>query len=272
MKFRPPIAGLCVLALAALTGSARLAAQDLPAAVPAAGAVPAIQFKVESERSVPIAGGGRLILQRVAEPVLPPAPPVFLPPPLTPGQRAARAAVQAARPAPMQSRLLALNVTVFAEGQTYIEWWPHAGGAPFAAWSSADFRYLSLVPDFEIVSNNTLYCVFPFGVHTYQPRPGRPPLAHLPVPVRIPPDGPGFVLVKGDPSDKETIKPITALHQIYKEEGAQLKAAWEDRERARAAAAAQPPPPPGDVVIRFWPLRSEPAAPAAAQTPAPAAR
>ena len=260
------VPALAAFALAAALPALPAFAQEAPpdaAALPAAA--PAIQFRVEAERSVPIEGGGRLILQRVAQPVLPPPPVVVPRTVLSPEERAARLAARRAVPMPKQTSLLWFHVTVHEGGLSYIEWWPDGGGGPYAAWSRADFRYMSMIPDFDVENTDTRYLVFPSVI--LRPRPGSTPVPHP----AIPADGPGFVLVKGDPANTRAVAPIAAMHRLYEEEFESFKANYEQRETARVAAAALPPPPPGDVVIQFWPLRSEAAAPAASQTPTPAA-
>jgi len=233
--------------------SAALAAVTLPA-LPAftqeviETVTPAIQFEVEAERSVPLPEGGRLVLQRVAQPALPPAAPEVRPPLLSPEERAAHlAARRAAAPPPRQTCLLWFYVMVHEDGLSYIEWWPEGGGGPYAAWSQADFRYMSMIPDFEVENTETRYLIFPSVF--LRPRPGAQP-AERPA---IAADGPGYVLVKGDPDNARAIAPFAALHQIYREEYAMLKADYELREAARDAAAALPLPPPQDVVLRFLP-------------------
>jgi len=254
---------LCITAAVTLFLRATPAvAQEPQADAPATATVadkPAIAFRVEAERVIPAAGGGRLILQRVAEPVLPPAAPAVPPPQLSPEERAARLA---ARQGGMrQTCFLWFYVTLHPDGLSYVEWWPSGGGGRYAAWSRADFRYMGLIPDFNLESTDTRYHVFPAIFR--RPLPGSAPAAPPPIPA----DGPGFVLVKGDPDNTRATAPIAAMHQVYARDFATLKSAYEQRQADAADAAAQPPPPPGDVVIKFWPLRT-----AAAPTPAPAAR
>ena len=268
MKTSQFLTTLPFLSLTLLTGSARLGAQELSAPAPAEGARAPLQLKVEAEIIIPSAAGGRLILRQVAKPDIQPAPPVVEPPLLPPTQRAARQlARRAASPVPRTTQLLWFHVTVHEAGVCYIEWWPDGGGEEYAAWSNADFRYMSMIPEFDLVNADTRYLVFIPTI--VRPRPGSAPAEHPPIPA----DGPGFVLVKGDSSNRRAINPVTALHQLYKEEAATIRQDWEQDELARKAKAAQPPPPPGDIIMSFWPVQSEPAAPAAPKkTPAPAAR
>lgn len=242
-------------------------------AEPTVAVAPEIRYEVQATRTVPM-GGRNLIIQRVAPPLLPAPPPAVIPPPLTPEQLAARAAARAARPAPLETRLLCLSVTRYAENLSYIEWWPFRGGEPFGAWSNADYDALRMVPEVEVAPANIRYLIFPFFIYNPRVRPGMGPVA-LP---QLPADGPGFLVVKGDAADAENVNPVAALHQIYAEEGTELKAAWAEHERVRleqeAWRAAHPPPPRGDAVIRMWPIKSQrystlPAAPATT-TSAPA--
>ena len=139
-----------------------------------------------------------------------------------------------------------------------------AAADPYAAWSRADGRYMSMVPEFDLEDTATRYLMFPAVIA--RPRPGSAPVPRPDIPA----DGPGFVLVKGDPANTRAVAPVAALHKIYAAEYATLKASYEQREAARAAAAALPPPPPGDVFIKFLPAIIE-SAPAADQNPSPAA-
>ena len=210
-----------------------------------------MKFSVEAEKTIPITGGGRLILQRVAEPIVPPiSSAVAVPPVTSPQERAARLAKRAGEPpTPKETRLLWFHVTVYGNGASYVEWWPDVGGKPFAVWSRADFRYIDLISQFEM--DGTRYLLFPTTLV-------RPRSVNQVVPPDLPGDGPGFMLAEGDRENSGAIAPIAELHRIYKERAVTLKAAWEQQESVRAVEAARPVPPPGDVVIRFWPLRSEP--------------
>lgn len=240
---------MCVI----LPGTATPAQEAPAAAVPAVDARPAIHYRVEAENRVPMAEGRNLIIQRVSPPVLPPVPPVVLRPPLTPAQLAAR---HAARPTPVETRLLSITVTRYTENLSYIEWWPQGGGEPYGAWSNADYEALRMVPDMEVTPGEIRWLIFPYIINNRILHPGTGPLA-LP---QLPADGPGFLLVKGNPADSDNINPVAALHKIYKEEGAELKRVWAERERLRLAEeawrAANPPPPRGDAVIRFWIIES----------------
>ncbi len=215
---------------------------------------------------MPLPEGRNLIIQLVSPPVLPQLPVRVLAPPLTPEQLAAR---RAARPRTLEPRLLSLMVTRHAENLSYIEWWPQAGGERYAAWSNADYDALSMVPEMEVPPGDIRWLIFPYLTDNRILRPGTGPL-DLP---QLPADGPGFLLVKGNPADSEKVDPVAALHKIYKVEGAELKRAWAGSERLRreeeAWRAANPPPAPGDLVLRFWPVKSQtysttPVAPASA--------
>jgi hypothetical protein len=173
-----------VCAFTALLWTTHLTAQEAARSTPPPEEE--IRYGVQSTRILPD-GGRKIILQRVSPPVLsaPPSPRLKLPSTLQ--ELTALANAKADRTTPFRSRLVVLNVTAFPGGITNLEWLPKGGGFPFAAWSNADFRLMSLVPDFEIDPGNTRYSILQFGTcATFQPQPGRPPLASAPSPVSIP--------------------------------------------------------------------------------------
>lgn len=254
---------------AGILSASLLCAQEAPA--PAAGLPensdsspvdstrPLPQFKI-LETKVTQLPDRKLTIHRVADPglpaltpLLPATAPVRLLPPLTPAQLAARSA---ARPAIPETRLLSLTVIRYADNLTYIEWWPHGGGEPFGAWSNADFDALRMVPDVEISPGNIRYLIFPYAIYN---RTLQGPVA---VP-QLPAGGPGFLVVKGNAADAENVNPVAALHKIYKEEGAELKRAAQERERQRReeeALRAAVQAAPKDEVLYIWktkPIRSK---------------
>lgn len=170
----------------------------------------------------------------------------------------------------MTTRLLWLNATAYPGGQYYLEWQSPAGGSTFAAWSRADMRLFSALPEFDVAGTNTRWLLLVSVRPSVRP-PAAPPLP-LRVPPAIPADGPGFLLVKGDAANSLAMEPVTALHELYAKDKPQLVAKWEERTRLRlveAARPALPPPPPKDTVIHYWPKQSRRhgAGPAAAPTP-----
>ncbi len=243
----PTPGGFRILILAALAAAARLSGQDTaPSAAVAespAAAVPAP--RVLNSRTVPLPDGRTLTIQRVSSlprPVVAPAPPP-LPQPAT---------VRPPRLVPQESRLLIMYVTRFADNLSYLEWSPVAGGEPFGAWSNADLDALRMVCEVAVTPDNVRWTIFPLLPYTPGQRTLPGPLAAP----QLPADGPGFQIVKGNPADTANIAPVAALHKLYKEHGATLKLAWEQREAQRLAdEAARAAQPPANIVLKFSPVK-----------------
>ncbi|HWB05270.1 MAG TPA: hypothetical protein VG796_19715 [Verrucomicrobiales bacterium] len=170
-------------------------------------------------------------------------------PTLTPEER------EALRAGHVPLRLTWLHVTVHSNGLSYIEWTPTDGSTErFAAWSNANFHALSVLGQFDLENDRTRNLVIPL-IKRARVSAGSSTNTSAPF---IPPDGPGFVLVKGDAANTRAVNPVAAFHQIYKTDAVNLALKLEERERRRAveAAAESPATTPGDIVIQFWPKKS----------------
>ena len=76
------------------------------------------------------------------------------------------------------------------------------------------------------------------------------------------PDGKASFEIIGASVPAEDLAPIQALHDLYNNEHARLKSAFEGRERARLEREAYlkaNPPQPKDLVLNYW-LTEKPAA------------
>ena len=180
-----------------------------------------------------------------------PAPPVVAAPPVDPAVRATRRAAWALE-AKKERRMLSLTGIYYPNGQTFLQWFtpgPDGVWQTYEAWTLTDFRSAWLVQEFEV--GNTIYDIFP-SVHPASKYDQR---GAFPGPLFFPPGSPGFRLIKGDPNHTKSIEPITALHEIYRQEGPQLTAQWLTLKTAQEAQTAwlkANPPPVKDVVVRFW--------------------
>ncbi len=244
---------LLVLTLAGLT------AQPLPAqpTTESASQPAEVKYEVESRRIIPLPDGtGRqMIVERITPPVLPPAAPVAKPIPVDPAVRAARRAAWALE-AKKERRLVSVTGIQYPNGQTFLSWFMPAGPGlewqQYEAWTLTDFRAAWLVREFEV--GNTLYDIFP-SVHQASRWDLRRP---FPGPLYFPPGSPGFRLIKGDPSHTGPMEFMTALHQIFREEGPQLTSRWLSLRTAQEAEAARlkaNPPPLRNRTIRYWPIQ-----------------
>ena len=226
-------------------------------AVSAAAPVVEARYEVKSSHTAALNDGtGRKVtMQRIKPLVLPPPPVVAAPVPVDPAFLAARRAAWA-RDAKKERCLLSLSGTSYPNGQTFLRWYmpgPDGKWTTYEAWTLTDFRAAWLVPEFEV--GNTLYDVFP----TIHPASQRDLRRDFPGPLWFTEGSPSYRLTKGDPSHTRSLEPITALHQILRQEGPALTA---QALALRAAAVAENarlkanPPPVEDVVIRITLLKS----------------
>ena len=235
------------------------------------------QFKVQTEREIPIPEQQRkMVIQRVSPPVLP-APPEAKPPiPLDPEVVARRREWWLAN-GPLETRILSVRALIYDNGISLLRWSyvsPEGEWKSYEAWSGTDFSSLWIVPDFEL--NRTRYFLFPSVMSASLRFSGaRPP----PGPLVFEKDSPGYILIKGDPTDARALEPINALHQIYKEQGLDYAVIWTEQKRIwdeDAEWRKANPPVPQDTVIQFWPKNSRRHAtapkPTATPTTAPASK
>jgi hypothetical protein len=217
-----------------------------------------MQFEVEKTRTVPISEEGRkFIIQLVKPPLLSSAPAeVKAAPPVDPVLADQRRAYWRSI-APLETRLLSINAIVYENGISFLSWGQvnkKGEWEQFEAWSATDFSSLYMVPDFEI--GRTRYMLFTSVMKATAKLASRRP---LPGPLAYNKDNNGYVVVKGDAKDAKTLAPITAIHDLYKTEGAQYARDWNEllaRSEAETAWSKANPPPPQDTVVQFWPSKS----------------
>ncbi len=228
----------------------------LPAQSPAElrSITPAVDFKVESRRTVPLQDGSgrKLIMERVQRPVFPTPPAVAPPATVDPVLRAARREARALE-AKKERRLLSLNGIYYPNGQTFLSWFtpgPDGVWQTYEAWTLTDLRSAWLVQEFEV--GDTIYHIFA-SVH---PASKWDHSRALPGPLYFPEGAPGFRLIKGNPSFNKAIEPLTALHEIYRQEGSRLTSQWLTLKAAHETEVARlkaNPPPVKDILVRYWP-------------------
>jgi hypothetical protein len=228
-----------------------LASETLPAQ-----SAHSVQEKSNSDfhRIIPLQDGtGRnLILERV-EPQPLPIPQVTIPPTFVdPVVRAARRAAWAVE-AKKERRMLSLTGIYYPNGLTLLQWFtrgPDGVWESYEAWSLTDFQSAWLMQRLEV--NATIYDIFV----TVSPAPRWDQRRQFPGPLYFPEGSPAFRLIKGDPTNAKAIEAITALHEIYRLEGAALTAQWLSLKATQAAEAAYlkaNPPPVVDITVHFWP-------------------
>ena len=158
-----------------------------------------------------------------------------------------------------ESEMVCLSATVYDHQRTLLRW--SANGTPdqeMTAWSNLDFNhfcgfasytYQGRVFSLTMGLGNESTDVLTSGERADGSA------THAPLFPQLPTDGPAFVVTKGDTSDMQAMEAVTGLHELYKVEGARLKAAYEAREQAsidREAFLRANPPQPKDVTIHIW--------------------
>jgi hypothetical protein len=215
-------------------------------------------------------GGRTITLQRIKPIALPPppepAPPVDI---HDPANQERLAAFRQNHP---RTDLVFLGATVFrsehSPSRSRVQIWPllldwnrphpNNRGAPVAFWSSADFGYLSGLAAFVGTDGAARSLILSWGALNLD-RTSTRRVEKIPVF----PTGPATFIIDGEQPDAETLIVIQSLHDLYNNEYARLKTAYEGRERARIEREAYlkaHPPQPKNIVLNYW--RTEKSAPA----------
>jgi hypothetical protein len=113
---------------------------------------------------------------------------------------------------------------------------------------------MDMIPPFNLEDTDARCQIFTSFI-----QPGRSGLTSAQHPA-IAADGPGFVLVDGDPNNARAVEPIAMIHKIYDRDFLILKDKYDrralDRLAEAARRAAQPPAAQRTGVVRFWPVES----------------
>lgn len=214
--------------------------------------------------------GGRTITIQKIKPIALPPPPEPDPKPETPDPTALQESP--AEPGVPQPKwdFLIFGATVFrfkdSPPRTLVNYWTNKNGN-VSFWSSADFGLLSGFSDF-VAANGDTYSLFMAwsyedidritDLYASKDR----PYEGLVIPA-FPDAKATFTLTGQPPADPEVLVPIQALHDIYNNEFARLKAANDGRERARIQREAElkaNPSRPKNLTLNYWSI----------DTPAPA--
>ncbi len=213
----------------------------------------------------PIKGKIKVTVQLVADPgLVDPAPPLPAMPITDPAVLARLAEYRAKY---RLTKIAFVSASVYEHKRTLISC--HPNGEPtqvITAWSNLDFNHFSGFSRFETKGREGV-------MQTYDLMMG---ISDMPGPVRVkrlvkagqidkapaPPNlpdlavaGPAFVVVEGDASDPEAMNLLQGMHDLYRNEGPRMKAAYQARMKAQAERRAYllaNPPKPEDVTIQFW--------------------
>ena len=220
-----------------------------------------ISFQVLQRWKVDL-GDHAIFLNRIAPPILPPAP--LLAPMPTAEEVAAAEKAQARMPR-KKSEVLFLSATVHDHKVTEIRWMD--GGHAFTAYSNIDFNLLAGGVSYE--SANTSYSLL-LAVSNTPRQPGQPPHADKLQDSALSAETISAIgklsatqaqyLVVGDGNgaapEAKDLAALDALHAFYDANRQQIAETSAKREAARIEAESlskvQPPKPP-DTVVNFWP-------------------
>lgn len=213
----------------------------------------------------PISGTINVTVQVVEDPQLvDPQPPL---PVLLPDDPAVVARMAEFTEKYKRSQLVFLSASVHDHNRTFLRIYPngkHDGAV--TAWSNLDFNHFSGFSTFRVKDglDGTLHDIaLLMGIgNTDNQRMGklakRSGMRHdVPVIPGIPDlavGGPSFIVVEGD-ADSPAMDTLEQIHDLYRNEGARMEAAYHAREKAQAERRAYllaNPPKPKDVTIQFW--------------------
>jgi hypothetical protein len=250
----------CLPLLAALSAFSRSYGGGLPAELPlnpyrvAPPELPeAVKQAVILEEAVTQGGlsKGKVTIQRVVPPLLPPLPEAqVVQSPAPDGEW--RAALRAT--APLELRLFAPTVICYADGLSFVRW-TTSKGEMFEAWTKMpDLSSIYAAGDFTVERCRYLMMPLMFQGNTRAAGPLKlPDLTQFKQPTDV-------ILVRGDPANAAALTPLMGLLEMVERDGAMIAAAAKAHQEAAAAATAwekaNPPPDRPDVVIKVWPIQS----------------
>jgi hypothetical protein len=154
-----------------------------------------------------------------------------------------------------------LSATVYDHQWTFLRWYPDGNRAPaMTAWSNIDFNLFQGLNRFMIAEQEFILLFLAIeNVDTEKrklaaQRWGK--VYQAPIFPNIPlTETPQLIVTQGDATDTEAMGPVTAMHEIYREDSARLHTAYAARLKAQAEREAwlrANPPQPQDVLIRVW--------------------
>ncbi len=203
-------------------------------------------------------------LNRVEDPKLPDPPPPL--PPLDRNDPAVQARLAELRANYKETHLAFVSVHVYDHTRSLVRWYPNGlPGVAMSAWSNIDFNHFSGFSTYQVKGADGVVTKYGLlmGIGNFNTS----RLEHLaalhgkdyepPASPVLPPltDGPAFVLAEGDASNRDAMRFIEGMHELYRIEGATMEQAYKDRTRAqeeRRAFLLANPPQPKDVEIHYW--------------------
>jgi hypothetical protein len=155
------------------------------------------------------------------------------------------------------SGLIFLSATVYDHSRTFLTISPNGTEEEHvSAWSNVDFNHLSGFCTFRVTQEDGTMVDYSLLMGIGNEEAGnsdseQPQIPKLPD-VAI--AGPKFLVVEGE-TQREGIKILTQLHELYRKEGGNLELAFHAREKAHAERKAYllaNPQKPKDLIVHFW--------------------
>ncbi|MGL4400318.1 MAG: hypothetical protein ACRCXD_10650 [Luteolibacter sp.] len=206
--------------------------------------------------------GGRTITVRKINPIAlspPPPPPELL---SAEAQAAYRERVAAYREAHPRTKMAFLSATIFrsqdSPPRTLVRCWPEGKREMITFWSSADFGLIAGIHSFADATGTQHNMLMGWGYADVESmseiNPARLQAYGATAPPAFPEGKASFEII-GASLTAEDLAPIQALHDLYNNDHARLKSAFEGRERARLdheAYLRANPPQPKDITLNYW--------------------
>jgi hypothetical protein len=241
-----------------------------------------IDFKIMSSRTTsmdvteapempdlpPVTGTINVTVQLVENPELVDPPPPL--PALPPEDPAIISRLSELRENYRGTELVFLSATVYDNNRTFLRIYPNGrADGSVTAWSNIDFHHFCGFSTYRVkdAEDGTLYDYgLLMGIGGIDTRRWKemaeaqgieykgPEIPEIPIMPDLTNGGPSFVLVEGD-TQSSAMDTLEQIHDLYRNEGARMEAAYHAREKARAERKAYllaNPPKPKDVTIQFW--------------------
>ncbi|MBK1834663.1 hypothetical protein [Roseibacillus ishigakijimensis] len=159
------------------------------------------------------------------------------------------AAVQERLASQSKTSHLFVSATVVDGHATFLQWWHD--GEVYSAWSHADWMVLTSLTAFKKGDqqfSSLLMAGEMSSAHLAQDSPLR-------IPANLPTEVGSYRVEQGNLANKEAFVGIEALHEIYRNDYARLKAAYdlrEQRRQAREDELAVRPSKPENITLHYW--------------------
>lgn len=165
-----------------------------------------------------------------------------------------------------ESQLVFVSATVYDHSRTWLRCYPGGNARKeISAWSNLDFNHFSGFGTFEAKdADGTVrqyHLLMGIGGETMANAAEHARILaehgidHQPPVLPELPDGPPAYVIESDSPEPEGLKLLEDLHQLYRDEGPRMAAAYQARiaaEAKRRAYLLANPPSPKDVTMNFW--------------------